>query len=168
MLVAGGAFAVVSLFGFTTASAQTDPWSSSPEDWNLTPAISAQATRAIFAFATQTEPDADGRARTAGEWPANVFTARSLGTTRIAANRAMGTPDAAPGDSRPVACAEAQGSFSTATLPRPQGSPVVTYEYAVICFDPTTGEVLDTGLDDRPLNREFASSRAIDVRAALG
>lgn len=146
----------------TMTSVRAQPWSSSPKDWSLTDTHVAQARRALMLMATQSEGDATRPPRVKGAWPGNVTSGRGFGTDRATANAAMGTPGAGPaGDTRPVVCVEGHGSFSTAATPRPPGAPAKTYAYAVTCFDPTTGEVLDTGFDDKPITAHFASTRSL-------
>jgi hypothetical protein len=48
-------------------------------------------------------------------------------------------------------------------MPHPAGSPTQTYTYAVVCFDPSTGDVLDTGYDNKPLVGKFSNAHALDV-----
>lgn len=144
--------------------------SAQPEtDWSLNATQVAQARQALMLVATKTDPATAGKSpRVTGAWPANIASARAFGTDRAAANAAMGEPKGAPeSDTRHVVCAEAHGQFSTATLPHPPGAPAQTYSYAVICFDPTTGNVMDTGYDNKPVTGTFASSQALNVTNAI-
>jgi len=108
-------------------------------------------------------------ARVTGSWPSNIKSGRAFGTNRAAADAAMDEPQAAPAAdaNRAVVCAEAQGTFSTANMPHPPGAPVQTYTYAVICFDPATGQITDTGYDNKPLTRTFKNSHAVNTTNAI-
>ena len=80
----------------------------------------------------------------------------------------MGAPGSAPAtDHRPVVCVEAKGAFSTSSMPHPPGAPLKAYSYATSCFDPSTGNVVDMGYDDKPVKKVFASVRPVDIESPL-
>lgn len=165
--VGAAALAVVGVT-LTVTSVQAQPWSSSPKDWSLTAKETAQARKALMLMATRSQPDSTEQGRVHGAWPKNLTSGRSWGTDRATANVAMGTPGSAPAaDHRPVICVEARGTFSTSSVPHPPGAPVKTYSYATHCFDPTTGDVLDMGYDDKPATKAFASARSVDIQSPL-
>jgi hypothetical protein len=152
------------------ASAIAQTSSTSATDWSLSGTQLAQARQALMLMATQSDPATAGKsARVTGAWPSNLTAGSAFGTDRAAANAAMGEPGAAPATDaqHPVVCAEGHGQFSTADVSRPAGSPVQTYTYVVICFDPTTGNILDTGYDNKPLNRAFTGIRTLDITSAI-
>jgi hypothetical protein len=141
----------------------------SSTDWSLNTRQVAQARQALMLIATQSNPAAPGKsARVTGPWPPNITVGTAFGTDRVAANAAMGEPKAAPAtDTRSVVCAEGHGQFSTADTPRPPGSTPQVFTYAVVCFDPATGNILDTGYNNKPLTGRFNSTVSLDVASAI-
>lgn len=162
-LSVGTAAIAIAVVGSTSVSAQ------SSTDWSLNSTQVAQARQALMLMATQSDPAQTGKgARVTGAWPSNITAGRVFGTDRAAANAAMGEAKAVPAtDTRQVVCTEGRGEFSTAGIPRPPGSPVQTYTYVLVCFDPTTGNVLDTGYDNKPVTRTFASSQTLNITSAI-
>lgn len=155
--------AAVALVGSGSVSAAPS------SDWALNSTQQAQARQALMLVATQADPSASAKsARAAGAWPSNIAEGSAFGTDRATANAAMGEPKAAPAeDTRPVVCAEARGKFSNANTPRPYGSPVQTFSYAVVCFDPATGDILDSGYDNKPLTGKFTNKHSLNVTSAI-
>lgn len=165
--IGAAALAIVGVT-LTMTSVHAQPWSSSPKDWSLSAKETAEARKALMLLVTQSQPNSTNTGRVHGAWPKNLTSGRSWGTDRATANAAMGTPGSAPAtDHRPVVCVEARGTFSTSSLPRPPGAPVKTYSYVTSCFDPTTGDTLDMGYDDKPVTKAFASARPVDTDSPL-
>ena len=154
--------------GFVVASAVLP---SNPADWALSATQVAQARQALMLTATETDPSiaASATGRAEGAWPSNITSGIAFGTDRGAANAAMGEPGAVNGAQREhrVVCAEAHGQFSTASLTHPAGGQVRRYSYAVICFDPDTGVVTDTGYDNRSVSGSFTDTVKLDVTSAI-
>ncbi|WP_162939971.1 hypothetical protein [Gryllotalpicola protaetiae] len=151
--------AIAAIGSGTVASAQ------STSDWGLSPTQAAQARQALMLVGTQSDPsNPTAAARVTGSWPENIASGRAIGTDRSTALTAMGEPQKSPaGATKPVVCAEGHGKFSTANMPHPAGSPTQTYTYAVVCFDPSTGDILDTGYDNKPLAGNFSNAQALNV-----
>ncbi len=157
---------VAAVVGTAILSASTTAGASSSADWPLNDHQIGQARQALMLVSTQSDPNAAGRgARATGAWPANIQSARAFGTNRAVANEAMGSPKAAPADDegRLVVCTEAHGTFSTAGVPRPPGAPIQTFSFAIVCFDPATGDILDSGFDDKPAVGTFDQATKVDV-----
>jgi hypothetical protein len=166
--IAAAAVAAAVVSGAAVASAALQP---NPADWSLSATQVAQARQALLLTATQTAPSAAAGVpgRVTGAWPSNITAGTAFGTDRGAANAAMGEPKAVTGASVQVkvVCAEAHGRFSTASLPHPAGAQVHTYTYAVICFDPTTGKVTDTGYDNSSVIGSFTGATKLDVTSPI-
>lgn len=166
--IAAAAIAAAAVSGAAVASAALQP---NPADWALSATQVAQARQALLLTATQTAPSAAPgvSGRVIGAWPANIIAGTAFGTDRGAANTAMGEPRAVTGAAvqAQVVCAEAHGQFSTATLPHPPGAQTQTYAYAVVCFDPTTGDVTDTGYDNSSVSGSFTNAIKLDVSSAI-
>jgi hypothetical protein len=142
--------------------------SASPSDWAISAAQATQARHALLYIATSSDPSTAVKARTAGSWPANITSGRAIGTDRVQANAAMGTPRAVSAtDTQQVVCVEAHGQFSTANTPRPHGSPAQTYSYAVVCYDPSNGNITDTGFDNKPMSGTFTSNVSLDITSPV-
>lgn len=162
--LSSGALAVVTLVVASTAGASNSP--SDSADWALTNIQIAQARQALMLVATQSDPSAPtSTPRATGAWPSNISSGSAFGTDRGTANTAMGEPGAAPAsdDSRPVVCAQAQGQFSTAGQTHPPGAVAQIFSYAVICFDASSGDILDTGFDNHAVTGNFTNRVALNV-----
>ena len=142
-----------------------------PASWALTDTQVAQARQALLLTATQSDPSATAGVvgRVTGGWPSNIDSGVAFGTDRGAANTAMGEPKAVSGAEaqHEVVCAEAHGQFTTANQPHPPGAQLQTYSYAVVCFDPATGAVTDTGYDNTPISSSFSTVTKLDVTSAI-
>lgn len=115
--------------------------------------------------ATESDPSAPIiRPRETGAWPSNISSGSAFGTDRGTANTAMGEPGAAPAsdDSRRVVCAEAEGQFSTEGQSHPLGAVAQVSRYVVVCFDASTGDILDIGFDNRATGT-FTNRVALNV-----
>jgi hypothetical protein len=75
-----------------------------------------------------------------------------MGSARAASNT----------DPESVVCVEAKGTFTSSTVPAPPGTPDQTFTYAVVCHDPSTGNVTDPGFDTKPMKGTFRNSVTLD------
>lgn len=124
----------------------------------------------LVAIAFDPASASEGRSGVVGDWPAGIVVAGdAFGTTRAAANAALGSPDAVLGKdgSQAVVCAQARGRFSSNYATHPPGAPEHIFAYAVVCFDPASGQVMDWGYSDESVTEAFRSSVRLDVTTPI-
>jgi hypothetical protein len=123
--------------------------------WTPDPSQIQQASDRMMSIAAESAPaglaSAPGAAKAA--WPAFVSSAKYIAVDRSTALVAMGTPNAAPGDQRPVFLFQLTGNFAVAPPFSPTNQRTMSgVKYLQAVIDAATGDVLDFGAAAAAMN----------------
>lgn len=128
--------------------------SSAQSEWTPNQQQLDRSTQILQRVATADDPslgaaEAIKAAAMADTWPASVSSVKFVATDRQTALSLIGTPDAVPGDMRPVLLYLLSGTFVGRGTPRPQGASEPVSKFAQFVVDPASGTVLDFGYVDQ-------------------